>query len=76
MRFRCGVLAVLFCFFLAACVDRPADKPVQVGFLLATMGKERYQKDRMYFTERVRDLGGTVRFDSAGNEVRFSSGTF
>ena len=39
----------------------------KVGFILATMQEERYLKDRKYFEEKVRALGGEPLFASCNN---------
>lgn len=46
----------------------PGGGRVQVGFLLNSMEKERYHKDRAAFVHHVQDLGGTVLFESAGGD--------
>jgi D-xylose transport system substrate-binding protein len=43
-----------------------AGKP-KVGFILATLQEERYQKDRRFFEEAVRKLGGEMVFASCNN---------
>lgn len=44
-------------------------KPVKIGFVLATMNEERYQKDKEYFTKFAAEKGATVEFASADNKV-------
>lgn len=40
----------------------------RIAFLLKTMQEERYETDRALFTRFATELGGEVRFDSAGND--------
>lgn len=41
--------------------------PVKIGFVLATMQEERYQKDKMYFEKKAKELGAEVLFASCNN---------
>jgi D-xylose transport system substrate-binding protein len=41
--------------------------PVKVGFILATLQEERYQKDKAIFEETARKLGAKVYFASSNN---------
>ena len=45
---------------------------VRVGFLLNSMDKERYHKDRAAFVHHVEDLGGTVLFDLTPTTAAFA----
>ncbi len=42
-------------------------KPVAVGFLLHAVDKERWESDRDFFVNKVKELGGTVTVAEAGN---------
>lgn len=44
-------------------------KPVRIGFVLATMNEERYAKDRNYFTDFAKAKGAEVEFVSCDNKV-------
>ncbi len=44
-------------------------KPVKIGFVVATMNEERYQKDKDYFTKAAEAAGAKVEFASADNKV-------
>ncbi len=44
-------------------------KAIKIGFVLATMNEERYQKDKEYFTKMATEKGATVEFASADNKV-------
>lgn len=41
--------------------------PVKIGFVLATMQEERYQKDKKYFEDMAKKLGAEVLFASCNN---------
>ncbi len=45
-------------------------KGPKIGFLLSTMQEERYQKDKKYFEDEVKKLGGEVEFFAANNSER------
>lgn len=60
------LLALLILVLGLACSQ--AGGRVQVGFLLSSMEKERYHKDRAAFVHHVESLGGVVKFDSAGGD--------
>jgi D-xylose transport system substrate-binding protein len=42
-------------------------KAPKIGFILATMQEERYQKDKKAFLDAVKKAGGTVEFSSSNN---------
>lgn len=64
---RRPLLLLVLLAFCAACSTPPkAPQGLPVGFLLNSMEKERYHKDRSAFTHRVQEQGGAVLFDSAG----------
>jgi len=46
---------------------------VKIGFVLATMQEERYQKDKKYFEDAAKKLGVEVVFASADNSERTQS---
>ncbi len=46
-----------------------AQKPVRIGFVLATMNEERYSKDKKYFEEFANSLGASVEFASCDGKV-------
>lgn len=56
-------LKIFFLLILAF----PIITRAQIGFLLATEREERYEKDKKFFIERVKELGGKVIFGSADN---------
>lgn len=60
------VLAVVACAPRGEGAQEP--QPVQVGFLLTSLEKERYHKDRAAFERRVQQLGGSVIFDTARDD--------
>lgn len=61
-------MAVLLALSLVMSCSDPTTQAPRVGFLLGSMQNERYQKDRQAFIGRVEELGGTVRFESAGGD--------
>ena len=46
-----------------------AQKPIRLGFVLATMNEERYAKDKEYFTEAARAAGAEVEFAACDDKV-------
>lgn len=65
-------IKLLICVFLTSllfvgCV--PKDESVEVGFLIHSFVKERWEKDKDYFVENVRKLGGTVKVMDANNDA-------
>jgi len=46
-----------------------AKKPT-IGFLLSSLQDERYQKDRKFFADKVKELGGNVLFYSSHNNEK------
>ncbi len=60
------VCVFLVVFIGMGCTD---DEPVKVGFLLHALDKERWENDRDYLTEKVKELGGTLRVEVAGNDA-------
>lgn len=71
-----GVLAAVLGFaVLASCTNKASqtqagvEKPVRIGFVLATLNEERYAKDRTYFTDLAHAKGAEVEFVSCDNKV-------
>ncbi len=59
-------------FFLAlllmsGCSDKK-NNPIEVGFLLHALDKERWENDRDFFVAKVEELGGTVKVEIADND--------
>ncbi|MBI1859473.1 MAG: substrate-binding domain-containing protein [Deltaproteobacteria bacterium] len=73
MTFRFGSLFLLCCASILSNCTRNAgvvgEKPVRIGFVLATMNEERYSKDREYFTNFAKTHGATVEFASCDDKV-------
>ncbi len=46
-----------------------ANKPVRIGFVLATMNEERYAKDKNYFMDFARAKGAEVEFAACDDKV-------
>lgn len=61
-------LIFLSVFLLNAC-NKKQDKSVEVGLLIHSFDNERWEKDRDFFVEKVQELGGTVKVESAENDV-------
>lgn len=51
-----------------ACQTKPG-APVRVGFLLTSLEKERYHKDRTFFTREVEKQGAQVDFESSRGDA-------
>jgi D-xylose transport system substrate-binding protein len=62
-RFSIFFLAI---FLFGSCAK---DDSVKVGFLLHALDKERWENDRDFFVEKVRELGGTVEVRIADNDA-------
>ncbi len=61
-------LIFLLVFLLNACNSKQ-DKSVEVGLLIHSFDNERWEKDRDYFVEKVQELGGTVKVETADNDA-------
>ena len=61
-------LIFLSVFLLNACNEKQGN-PVEVGLLIHSFDNERWEKDRDFFVEKVQELGGTVKVESAGNDA-------
>lgn len=70
LELRLLVILLLMLVLPLGCSSEPsaAQRP-RIGFLLSSMEKERYHKDRAAFVKRVEELGGEVAFDSAGGDA-------
>jgi D-xylose transport system substrate-binding protein len=66
--FKLFTLLFLAVFLLNAC-NSTKDKSVEVGLLIHTFDNERWEKDRDYFVEKVQELGGTVKVETAENDA-------
>lgn len=53
---------------LISSMGRAAD--IKIGFILSTMQEERYAKDRLFFEDQVKKLGGKVIFAACDNSER------
>src|SRR5262249_16528273 len=51
----------------AVCMSAFAASKPKIGFILATMQEERYQRDKAFFEETVKKLGGETIFASCNN---------
>jgi D-xylose transport system substrate-binding protein len=64
------VVKIFTCFLIALLITAcQKEQNVKVGFLLHALDKERWESDRDYFVEKVRELGGTVTVVEAGNDA-------
>jgi D-xylose transport system substrate-binding protein len=62
------ILVILLSLFLFdGCTDKD---PVKVGFLIHALDKERWENDRDFFVEKVRELGGEVMVRIADNDTK------
>lgn len=67
MNYPVKLLTITFLFFLvfSGCSEKETAK---VGFLIHDLDKERWENDKNYFVEKVRELNGTVDVRIAGND--------
>jgi D-xylose transport system substrate-binding protein len=60
-------------FFLAILLlngcNKKQNEPVEVGLLIHSLDNERWENDRDFFIEKVRELGGTVKVEIADNDA-------
>jgi len=66
---NCKVLFVFILLVVLIGMGCSDDEPVKVGFLLHALDKERWENDRDFLTEKVMNLGGTLRVEVAGNDA-------
>jgi D-xylose transport system substrate-binding protein len=64
--FKIFWLVVFSLLFLNGCNK---EEPVKVGFLIHDLDKERWENDRDYFVEKVKELGGNVEVRIADNNA-------
>jgi D-xylose transport system substrate-binding protein len=65
---RLLILMVITIFILSGCTKD--DDTVKVGFLIHALDKERWENDRDYFIEKVKELGGIVEVRIAENDAQ------
>ncbi|GAP69314.1 xylose-binding protein [Bacteroidales bacterium 6E] len=65
MKFVARFFLILLIALVSITCQNP--KPVTVGFLLHAVDKERWESDRDFFVNKVKELGGTVTVAEAGN---------
>jgi D-xylose transport system substrate-binding protein len=72
-------LTILFyCFTVSGCnwwqqFAKPSSnqsQPIKIGLSLATLQEERWRRDRDYFSERIKQLGGEVIFQNANDNAQ------
>jgi len=69
MKYLLRIFTLCFLVFVfRGCTDKQTE-PVQVGFLLHALDKERWETDRDFFVEKVGELGGTVDVQIADNDA-------
>jgi len=72
MLFKYQVSKKIFLVFLvvAVIVSCEKEKEIKIGFLIDSFATARWQKDKLFFEEKVKSLGGQVLVKSAeGNEL-------
>lgn len=69
MNYRIILLILVFLSGLCFTGCDTKEEPVEVGFLIHAFDKERWENDRDYFVENVRELGGTVKVMNAENDA-------
>ncbi|MDP4188160.1 MAG: substrate-binding domain-containing protein [Bacteroidota bacterium] len=65
---RMKYLSILIFFIFFSCTN---EKSISVGFLLPNLTDGRYPKDKSSFTERIKELGGSVEVGDAKNDPNF-----
>lgn len=65
---RFFTLVFLVVFLFNGC-SKKHNEPVQVGFLIHALDKERWENDRDFFVKKVQELGGTANVQIAGNDA-------
>ncbi|HBF36329.1 MAG TPA: D-xylose transporter subunit XylF [Firmicutes bacterium] len=69
-----SIAILLISFNLSGCNwSEPNTKrlqPIRIGLSMATLQEERWRRDRDYFTERIRQLGGKVIFENANRNAQ------
>ncbi len=68
MNYPVRIFSLIFLIFILF-VGCTKDKAVRVGFLMHALDKERWENDRDFFVEKVRELGGTVEVRIAENNA-------
>lgn len=70
MNYPVKLFALIFLsvFLLNAC-NKKQNKSVEVGLLIHSFDNERWEKDRDFFVEKVQELGGTVKVETADNDA-------
>lgn len=63
------ITVVFFSMFLFIGCEMKNDEPVEVGLLIHSYDKERWENDRDYFIEKVQELGGTAKVQVADNDA-------
>lgn len=61
------IISIILCLF--SCKKDSVKNNIKIGFILATMQEERYQKDKQYFIETAENQKVTVYFDEANNDA-------
>jgi D-xylose transport system substrate-binding protein len=71
------VFMVLFCFTVIGCnwwqftnSNSAKIRPIKIGLSMATLQEERWRRDRDYFAERVKQLGGELIIQNANNNAQ------
>jgi D-xylose transport system substrate-binding protein len=68
MKHPIRILTFVFLIFFLFQGCEVKKEPVEVGFLIHALDKERWENDRDYFVEKVQELGGTVKVRIADNK--------
>jgi D-xylose transport system substrate-binding protein len=69
------LMILLYCFTLSGCdwwqqttrQNTSELKPIKIGLSMATLQEERWRRDRDYFAERLKQLGGDLIIQNANN---------
>ncbi|HYQ57441.1 MAG TPA: substrate-binding domain-containing protein [Draconibacterium sp.] len=69
MKFRIAIIISIFLTVSLFTGCNTDDEAVEVGFLIHSLNRERWENDRDYFVKDVQDLGGTVKVMDANNDA-------
>ncbi len=70
MNYPVKLIAFIFLAFLLlnGCNNKQKDS-VEIGLLIHSFDNERWENDRDFFVEKVQELGGTVKVETADNDA-------
>ena len=70
MNYSVKLIALFFlAFLLLNGCNKKQQESVEIGLLIHSFDNERWENDRDFFVEKVRELGGTVKVETADNDA-------